>query len=133
MSAQSVTLRARLAAEKLMADTCSIVRVTGQVEGPGGVITPTTTTVYTGKCRMMVRTRERLGGSWVEAGEAQVIASRLELQLPVSAPEVLEGDRVTMTVSTLDPVMQGKTYVVRDAMVKTHLVHRRVTVMEVSS
>lgn len=116
-----------------MVDACTIVRVTGQTEGPGGVLTPTTTTVYSGKCRMMVRTRERLGGSWVEAGEAQVIASRLELQLPVSAPEVLEGDRVTITLSTLDPVMQGKTYTVRDAMVKSHLAHRRVTVMEVSS
>lgn len=133
MSAQSVTLRGRVAAERHMVDACTVTRATGNVEGPGGVVTPTTATIYTGKCRLMVRTRERLGGSWNVVGEAAVIVSRLELQLPVSAAEVLEGDRVVITASVLDPQMVGKVYAVRDVMVKSYLTSRRITVIEVSS
>lgn len=133
MTATSAVLRGRRAAEKLMVDACSVARITGRTEGPGGVITNVTTPVYVGKCRLMVRTRERLGGSWQNVGEAQLIISRLELQLPVSAPEVVEGDRVLMTASFLDPLIPGKTFVVRDSMLKSHLTARRITVIEVSS
>lgn len=133
MSARAALLRGRRAAEALMIDTCSIERVTGQSEGAGGVLTPVTTELYEGKCRLMVRTRERLGGSWVNVGEAQVIASRLELHVPVDAPEPFEGDRVTMLTSELDPQVAGKVFVVRDTMVKTFLTARRITVIEISS
>lgn len=133
MAAISALLRGRRAAEKLMIDQCIVRRVTGKTQGPGGVLTPVTTVLYEGKCRLMVRTRERLGGSWVEAGEAQVIASRLELHIPTSAPEVQEGDRVEMVSSTLDPLIAGKVFVARDSMVKTFVTARRITVIEVSS
>jgi hypothetical protein len=133
MGAQSALHRGRQAAEKLMIDECTIVRVTGSTEGAGGVISETTTAVYSGKCRLMVRTRERLGGSWVDLAEQQVIVSRLELHIPMDAPEALEGDRVVMVSSVLDPQIVGKTLIVRDSMMKSFLTARRITVLEMSS
>lgn len=128
-----MTLRGRKAAERLMIDACTIDRVTGETEGAGGVLTPVYNRIYDGKCRIQVRTRERMGGSWTSIGEAQVIIARIEVQLPLSAPEPKESDVVTMTASVLDPLMIGKQFQVRDVMMKTMLTARRVTVVEVSS
>ncbi len=130
MSLASVTGRGQQRAEQMMVDACTIVRVTGESTGPGGVITPTSFEVYSGKCRLQVR-QETGGGQNV--GEAYVIVQRLELQLPVTAAELFEGDRVTMTASALDPQLAGKEYVVRDVVRKSHLTARRVTVLEVTS
>lgn len=130
MSLEGAISRGRSLAERLMVDACSIARPTGESTGAGGVITPTTSAVYTGKCRLQVRQETGAGQT---VGEAFIIVQRLELQLPMTAPEVFEGDRVTMTASALDPQLVGKEYVVRDVVRKTHLTSRRVTVLEVSS
>jgi hypothetical protein len=53
MSATTATLRGRLAAEANMVDACTIQRVTGTTTNDTtGVVTPTYTTIYSGKCRM---------------------------------------------------------------------------------
>lgn len=116
-----------------MIDTVRVQRITGTSEGAGGVISPTLSTIYEGKARFMVRTRERLGGSWVNLGQQQVIMSRLELHIPVDAPDVLEGDRATVLTSQLDPLLPGKIFVVRDTMLKSFVTARRITVIEVTS
>lgn len=116
-----------------MVDACTIVRKTGETVGVGGVITPILTTVYSGKCRVVVRTRERLGGSWVDVGEEMRVVSRLELQVPISAPEAAEGDRVTITASAFDSQLVAKKYTVRDIMHKSYLTSRRITITETSS
>jgi hypothetical protein len=133
MSAGTALLRGRQLVERLMVETCTVVRKTGQTVGAGGVITPITTTVYTGKCRIVVRTRERLGGSYTDVGEELRVLSRLELQVPISAPELLEADKVTITAATYDPQLVGKLYTVRDVMHKSYLTSRRVTITELSS
>lgn len=133
MSAGSALLRGRNLVERLMVDACTIVRKTGETVGGGGVITPITTTVYSGKCRVVVRTRERLGGSWVDVGEEMRVVSRLELQIPISAPEAAEGDKVTITASVFDPQLVAKKYTVRDIMHKSYLTSRRITITETSS
>jgi hypothetical protein len=133
MTAGTALLRGRNLVERLMVDACTVVRKTGETVGAGGVITPITTTVYTGKCRIVVRTRERLGGSWVDVGEELRVVSRLELQIPISAVELFEGDKVTMTASTYDPQLVNKQYAVRDTMHKSFLTSRRVTITETSS
>lgn len=116
-----------------MVDACTIAHKTGESVGPGGVITPTLTVVYSGKCRVVVRTRERLGGSWMDVGEELRVVSRLELQVPISAPEPVEGDKVTLTASVYDPQLVGKVYAVRDIMHKSFLTSRRITITETSS
>jgi hypothetical protein len=133
MSAGTALLRGRNLVERLMVDACTITRKTGETVGAGGVITPTFTTIYSGKCRVVVRTRERLGGSWVDVGEELRVVSRLELQVPISAPETAEGDKVTMTASVYDPQLVGTVYTVRDIMHKSYLTSRRITITETSS
>jgi hypothetical protein len=133
MSAGTALLRGRQLVERLMVETCTVVRKTGETVGAGGVITPITTTVYTGKCRIMVRTRERLGGSYTDVGEELRVLSRLELQVPISAPELFEADKVTITAATYDPQLVGRLYTVRDVMHKSYLTSRRVTITELSS
>lgn len=134
MSLEGAISRGRALAERLMVDSCSIARPTGESTGAGGVITPTTSAVYSGKCRLQVRQGSGAGsGSGRDVGEAFVIVQHLELQIPMTAPELFEGDLVTMTASVLDPQLAGKVYVVRDVLRKTHLTSRRVTVLDVSS
>lgn len=133
MSAGTALLRGRNLVERLMVDACTIEHQTGQTVGAGGVITPTMTVAYSGKCRVVVRTRERLGGSWMDVGEELRVVSRLELQIPISAPEPVEGDKVTITASVYDPQLPGKVYSVRDIMHKSFLTSRRITITETSS
>jgi hypothetical protein len=130
MSRESATLRGRAAAEIGMQDACTITRETGETTGPGGVITPTTATLYTGKCRVQFKPME---GSGMDVGEAYLLLVRREVQLPMSATGLREGDQITITASALDPDLVGKVYVIRDIEAKTHLTARRVTVLEVTS
>jgi hypothetical protein len=110
MSAATALARGRVAAEALMVDACTIVRKSSE-SASGGMVSVTTTPVYSGKCRIQVK-QEPGGGRTV--GEAYLIVQRLELQLPITAAELAEGDLVTMTASALDPQLVGKTYAVRD-------------------
>jgi hypothetical protein len=130
MVIQAAVLRARQLAEQLMVDTCNITRRTGETTGTGGVITPTTTTLYTGKCRVQFKPMQ---GNGADVGEAYLLLVRREVQLPMSVTGLLEGDLITITASALDPDLVGKVYVVRDVEAKTHLTSRRVTVLEVTS
>jgi Family of unknown function (DUF6093) len=131
MSASTALARARQLAEKLMMDTCQITRKTGESIGAGGVITPIVAAVYSGKCR--VQAKAGSAGSWSDIGEASRVVSRLELQLPISAAETREGDKVTITASTFDPQLPGKVFVVRDVMHKSYLTSRRITITETTS
>jgi hypothetical protein len=127
---QEAISRARQLAETLMVDACVITRQTGETTGAGGVITPTYSTLYTGKCRVQFKPMQ---GNGADVGEAYLLLVRREVQLPMSVTGLLEGDRITITASALDPDLVGKVYVVRDVEAKTHLSARRVTVLEVTS
>jgi hypothetical protein len=130
MSIGVAVARARQLAESLMVDTCVIKRETGEATGSGGVITPTYSTLYTGKCRVQFKPMQ---GNGADVGEAYLLLVRREVQLPMTVTGLLEGDRITITASALDPDLVGKVYVVRDVEAKTHLSARRVTVLEVTS
>jgi hypothetical protein len=130
MTAGQLISRGRILAERLMVDACTVKRTTGQTVGAGGVITPTTTTVYGGRCRL---TQRGTGGSWADVGEQARVVSRLVLQVPVGAPEVLEGDKVTMTASALDPQLVGKVFSVRSVAHQSYPTRCEVEVIAVSS
>lgn len=130
MSAATALARGRAAIEALMVDACTIERPAGESTASSGVVTPTTGAVYAGKCRIQVKAET---GQGQNSGQAYVIVQRLELQLPITAAELAEGDVVTMTASAHDPQLVGKTYTVRDVVRKTHLTARRATVIEVTS
>jgi hypothetical protein len=93
MSARTAVLAGRLAAERLMVDTCVIGRPGGWTEDEDGVEVPSETTVYSGKCR--VQTYEPYESALTSAGRP-VVQQRYQVHLPVSdeAMAVEVGDLV---------------------------------------
>lgn len=132
MSRESVLARGRAAAEIGMVDACVIRRKTGETEGPGGVMVMTWADVYTGKCRVQVSGRVQ-PGTMTDVGEAALVLQQHEVQLPISAEGILEGDRIEMTSSARDPDLIGRAYAVRTVLTKSEATSRRVTAIEVTS
>jgi hypothetical protein len=131
MSATSATLRGRLAAEALMVDTCTVQRQTGSTTNDTtGVVTPTYSTIYTGKCRVQQRVPV---SKPADVGQAHVWLQRLELQVPMSVTGIASDDLVTITASLLDADLVGRTFRVRELGHKTHMTARRVQLEEATS
>lgn len=130
MSAASVLARGQAAAEQLMVDACVIRRVTDESTGTGGVVTPTYSTLYTGRCRVQ---QVRAKANEVDAGEAYLLMLQLEVQLPVSVTGVQAEDQITITASAHDPDLVNRVFFVRDLAHKTHPTSRRVQVQEKTS
>jgi hypothetical protein len=129
MSASTAALKGQAAAERNMVDACVVKHKSGETTGAGGVVTPTYSTLYTGKCRVQSNALTRQGS---DIGEAYVIVERHEVQLPMSVTGLQEGDQITITASG-DADLVGRVFTVRDVLRKTHLTARRVTVLEVTS
>jgi hypothetical protein len=131
VSRESVTLRGRSFAEPGMVDTCTITRVTGGTTDPEtGVRTETTTTVYTGKCRVRQPTST---GSRHDVGEASIVEVGSQLQLPMAASDIRTEDRAEIDTSALDPDLPGRVYVIGAPVAGTHLTSRRYQITEVTS
>lgn len=131
MTATSVTLRGRLAAEANMVDACTIKRVTGSSTNDNtGVVTPTYSTIYSGKCRIQQTVPVSKPH---DVGEAAVWLQRLELQVPMSVTGIASDDLVTITASLLDADLVGRTFHVRELGHKSHMTARRVQIEEVTS
>jgi hypothetical protein len=113
-----------------MVDACVIRRVTGETTGPGGVITPTYLTIYTGKCRVQQPTALARPH---QPGEAFILMVRLDVQLPMTVTGLQAEDQVLITSSALDADLAGRLFVVWDLAHKTHATARRVGVMERTS
>ncbi|HEX2551113.1 MAG TPA: DUF6093 family protein [Nocardioidaceae bacterium] len=131
MSATSALLRGRVAAEALMLDTCTIRRVASSTSDPDtGVKTPTYTTVYSGKCKVQQRST---AANPTDVGEAELLASQLELHIPVSATGVRADDVATIDTSVLDPDLAGQVFTIRGEAHKSYATARRLTVEELNS
>lgn len=130
MSAASVLARGRAAAELLMVDACTIRRKTGESTGAGGVVTPTYSTLYAGKCRVQQAAAQ---AQQQDPGEAYVLMLRLEVQLPMSVTGLQTEDEVTITASAHDPDLVGRVFLIRDLAHATHKTARRVQVLERTS
>lgn len=131
MSATSVVLRGRAAIERLMVDACTIRRPTGSsTDDTTGVVTPTYSTVYSGKCRIQQTVPVSKPD---DVGEAHVWLQRLELQVPMSVTGILSDDLVTVTASVLDGDLVGRVFHVRELGHKTHMTSRRVQLEETTS
>lgn len=102
---------------QVMLDSCTVTRAT-----PGSTWNPvtqqydeTTTTVYTGPCRIKI-----WRGIDVEAAEQEINVQRYYLDLPLTggAPDVKRRDTVTITAS-LNPALVGRVLVLTDAEAET--------------
>lgn len=132
MSATALIARGRAAAERLMVDACTIKRVASSTTSlTTGVITPTYTTMYSGKCRIQQRTQGLARPH--EAGEAHLLLLQMEVHLPMTSAAFQVDDQVTITASALDVDLVGRIFYVRDLFHKTHATARRVSVQERTS
>lgn len=131
MTAQSTVLRGRLAAEALMVDACTIKRVTSfSTNDTTGVVTPTYSTIYSGKCRVQQTVPVSRPH---DVGQAAVWLQRLELQVPMSVTGISSDDLVTITASVLDADLVGRIFHVRELGHKSHMTARRVQIEEITS
>lgn len=123
-------LRGRNAAEQLMVDACTIKHRTGEVtDGEFGTVTPSYSTVYSGKCKVK---RQAAGGGPTDVGQASVFIGSLEVHIPVSVTGVSVDDLITITASALDSALVGRVYRVRDVLEKSFLTARRLACIEVN-
>lgn len=97
-------------AESLMRDTCIIREVTGNTTGPDGVVTPTYSTVYEGKCRIQSR---RPYPSEPDAGEHQWTEVPVEIHLPVSGSDGVGTGQLVEIQTSVDPLNVGRKFRVR--------------------
>lgn len=132
MALDTALARGRAAALARMTDACTVRRRTGETEGPGGVITPTWADVYTGQCRVQVRSDVSPGSS-SDVAEAALIIKTHEVHLPLSAVGILEGDEIEITAARYDPDLVGRVYRVRTVLTKSAATARRVSAIEVTS
>jgi hypothetical protein len=132
VTAASVTAAGRRMAESLMVDTCLITRVTGSTTDPDtGEVTPTTATVYSGRCRMQQLAAVARPN---DVGESYVFQQPFVLQLPmVGSGGIQAGDQVEVTASVLDPDLPGRKFWVRELADGTHKTARRIGLEEVTS
>lgn len=131
MSATSVTLRGRVAAEALMVDACTITRVVSASTDPDtGVVTPTYSTIYTGKCRLKLPVAVARP---VTVGEAQQFTQHPILSLPATTTGVQVDDILTITTSLLMPSLVGRIFHVRAVPGQSHMTAARFEVMELMS
>lgn len=131
MSATTVTLRGRRAAEARMLDTCAVTRPgipTSNLDT--GVTTPVTTLIYTGKCRIrqaVVMDRP------LESGQAQRYVQHSILSLPIAAPVLLTDDIVAFTAAALTANLVGRTWHVRGVSGDTDATAAKYEVTEITS
>ena len=98
----------RAQAESLMVDMCTVSRLGEPVTDPEtGVVTDSTTPVYSGKCK--VQSKDSSVATPDVAGASFVVVSR-QVHIPAGAADVRNGDVITVTASLLNPFGVGKQY-----------------------
>ncbi|WP_329019286.1 DUF6093 family protein [Micromonospora rifamycinica] len=122
--------RGRAAAERLMVDTCTIRRASGEGSDDDGNVIVTYEDLYAGKCRVQQTSAQ---AAQQESGEDYLLLLRLEVHLPMSVIGLETGDEVTITASVHDPDLPGRVFLIRDLAHKSHATARRVGVTERTS
>lgn len=106
-----VVMAGRRAAERLMTARCTVRRVAGS-ETVGFVEVPTYVTIYDGICKPQTfRPQESNVGS--QSGSSQTV-TRSEVHFPVGRFVANVGDIVTITESTHNQLLVGKSFRVVD-------------------
>lgn len=121
----------RAAAEALMVDACTITAAgSGVTDDLTGEVIGGTTTIYSGKAKIQ---QSAALGQRADAGELSSILLRLEVHVPVAGTEaVTRGALVTVTASTNDSALVGRTFQVHDLSYKTFATARRLGLEEVT-
>lgn len=131
MSAASITLRGRAAAERDMLDAVTVQHQTGASEDAAGVITPTYSTIYSGKAKIQ---QSAPAAAPTDVGQAAVFVGQMQVHLPVTTATaaVAPDDLVTVTTCVLDASLVGRTFRLRGPAHKSYATARRFPAVEVS-
>lgn len=130
MSAPDLIRRGRVAAEALMIDAVVVTRQTGvSTDTDTGVVTPTYSTIYSGKAKVQQSTP---ASGPTEVGEAAVFVSQLQLHVPVTTTTALiaPDDVATITACVLDAGLVGKVFALRAPAHKSFATARRFPMIE---
>ena len=127
--AAGVTMMGRKQAEALMESTCVITRSAGETvdHSTGATVPATTTTIYTGKCRLRMPDNR---SNDVTAAAQMIAVQSPVLSLPVVGSEEVRTNDVAVVSSPLDAATV--TVRITGLDVQTHATARRFPV-EVSS
>ena len=106
MNVPGLVAAGREAHERLMIDTCTIVRLTpGSMNTTTGAITNTSSTLYTGKCRLRGSTAAAVAIRETDTGEAEQTSHRYALLLPYGSDTTIAvGDVATIGTRTFTVV-----------------------------
>lgn len=122
--------RGRAHAESRMRATCRIERTSGETTSPKGVVTTLWASVYEGKCRL---TDFNAFPSTPVVGGAQITVNQPRVLVPVSSPEFLPGDRITILTDPDNHANVNKVLRVIVERVKSGEVQRHVIVDDFQS
>lgn len=130
MSAASVTLRGRQAAERNMTDSCRVERAASKptTDPVTGRVARSSSEVYTGKCRLQQSLAQ---AATKEAGEHVFTEQGIRWDTPVGSGPFKVGDMVIMTSSELDSQLVGNVYRVEELFNKSQATAQRCRVVEV--
>nr|WP_273544751.1 DUF6093 family protein [Arthrobacter jiangjiafuii] len=119
----------RVAAESLMTDTCIIDRPGEPTTDPDGVVSPSYTPVYIGRCKVQQTLAQ---SSSPEAGGAVFTVQGARLDIPVGMGTVATGDRVRMVTAMSNPDLVGNVYRIVEIFEKSWQTAQRVRVEELT-
>jgi hypothetical protein len=122
----------RLLAESLMQDTCSVSTWTGRTvqNETTGAEDKVYAVDFTSPCKVQQRAADQVASP--EVGGRRVAVDEVEIHLPVSAPQVSEGQVIEITAvgAGSDARLVGRKFVVAAPMNKTHATATRLQVKE---
>lgn len=105
MNVAGLVAAAREAHERLMISTCTIGRLsTGAINSTTGAYTTTTTSVYSGKCRLRGPSAASASVRESDTGEAEQASFRYQLLIPYGSATVYVGDVATIGSRTFTVV-----------------------------
>lgn len=123
MTTQRLLARGREAAERLMTDTCTVTRATGEttVDPDTGQVIPETVTVYEGKCKLSSTPQT---GEQRDSEEYRFLVEQPRLHLPIDTG-VQSGDMAVITATETGNVSLGLQFRLNDLNRGTHRTAQR--------
>jgi hypothetical protein len=122
----------RLLAESLMQDTCSVSTWTGRTvqNETTGAEAKVYAVDFTSKCKVQRRSQNQT--TEPEVGGRRIAVDEVEIHLPVSAEQVVEGQVIEITAvgSLSDVRLLGRKFVVSAPMNKSYATATRLSVKE---
>lgn len=134
MTLEAVLSRGRARAMKLMTDTCTVRRLTGNSTDPtSGVVTPTWDTLYSGMCR--IQETGSIGGN--EPAEVAAVDSTYTatviVSIPITATGIRPGDQIVFNTSQFDDGVPGRVMTIVRVQQKSQATARRLWAEDVQA